>query len=204
MAVATGEIYQVTYQSSIQGQTVENVIHFRERTGTSTPAQIATSAQTFNTQLANLLPTAQIMTQIIIKQMTPLAFDEQLIVPTTASGQQSSAYLTNMVALIFTKRTGVSGKSHRGRVYVGAIPSVFTTDDNRLNTTGATAAGTFASAVMNAYKDGGTDAHLQIGVYSRAIGGSHPFTVAGWQPLTSLDTQIIFGSQRRRRVGVGI
>ncbi len=201
---SVGEIYQVTYQSTLQGQTFENVIHFRERTGASTPAQIITSANQFMTFMASIVCTTQTFTSIIVKQMTPLAFDETINIPTTASGVVSAPALPNMVAMVFTKRTGTAGKTHRGRIYIGGIPAGFTVDQNRLNGTGAAATGTFTSNVMGAYGAAGTDAHLQIGVYSRTIGGSHPFTVAGWQALTSLDTQLIFGSQRRRRIGVGI
>lgn len=201
---AIGEIYQVTFQSSIQGQQIENVVHFREVTGASTPAQIDTAAKNFFTLLANLLPVSQICTGIIVKQMTPLAFDERLLVPTTATGQQSAAPLNQIIALIFTKRTGVSGKSHRGRLYSSAVPSNMTSDGCRLNTTGGTIAGTFASSAIGQFGPSGTDGHLQLGVYSKAIGGSSPFTAAGWQPVLTLDTQIIFGSQRRRRVGVGV
>lgn len=204
MPPSTGQIYQVTYQATLAGQTIENVIHFRERTGTSTNSQIDTSIQGFMTQMSQTQTTDLVNTAIIVKQMTPLAFDERIVIPTTATGQQSSARFPSTVAVVLTKRTGVSGKSHRGRIYVAAVPTVFATSPDRLNTTGGTAFGTFASAVMGLYGDAGTDAHLQIGVYSRVIGGASPFTVAGWQPLTSIDTQLIFGNQRRRRVGVGI
>lgn len=201
---AIGEIYQVTFQSSIQGQQIENVVHFREVTGASTTAQINTAAQGFFTLLSNLLPASQILTGIIVKQMTPLAFDERLLVPTTATGAQSASPLNQILAIVFTKRTGVSGKSHRGRLYSSAIPSNMTNDGCRLNTTGGTICGSFASSVIGQYGPSGTDGHLQFGVYSKAIGGSSPFTAAGWQSVITLDPQIIFGSQRRRRVGVGI
>lgn len=204
MPPSTGQIYQVTYQQIIDGQTCENVIHFRERTGTSTPAQIAASVQPFLTAMAQIQVSSVTYSNIIVKQMTPLAFDESFVTPVTTSGANSSATFNNIVAMVFTKRTGVAGKTHRGRIYVGGVPTIFATDPNRLNTTGATATGTFISTVMGAYGDTGTDPHLQIGVYSRVLGGHSPFTVAGWQPLTGIDSQVIFGSQRRRRVGVGI
>jgi hypothetical protein len=201
---AVGQIYQVTYQQVLDGQVMENVIHYREITGASTPAQIRTSAELFWTFLTNVQATNVTYTSTIVKQMTPLAFDETITVPPTASGGLSSALANNVVACVLTKRTGTAGKTHRGRMYIGGIASIHWTDPNRLNTAGATAFGTFVGNVMGLYGPSGTDTHLQIGVYSRAIGGSHPFSLAGWQPLTSIDTQIIFGTQRRRRVGVGI
>lgn len=204
MAPASGQIYQVTYQQILDGQTLENVIHFRERTGTSTPAQIATSVQGFLVAMAQIQTNNVVYSNIIVKQMTPLAFDESFVTPSVTTGAQSSAVFNNVVSMVFTKRTGVAGKRHRGRIYVGGVPLIFATDPNRLNTTGTTATGTFISTVMGAYGETGTDAHLAIGVYSRLLGGTNPFTVAGWQQLTGIDSQVVFGTQRRRRVGVGI
>jgi hypothetical protein len=109
-----------------------------------------------------------------------------------------------VISAVITKRTGVAGKSHRGRVYIGGLPLTFATDPNKLNTTGATAIGTFTGQVIGTWGPSGSDPTLQIGVYSRKIGGTNPFTVAGWQAITALDGQIVFGTQRRRRVGVGI
>ncbi len=201
---AIGDIYQATYQSSIQGQTIENVIHFRGVAATETDGDVDTAVKLFGHYLCNLHVTTQIQTGIIVKKMTPIPFDERLVIPTDATGQQSAAALNQTVALVFTKRTGVSGKSHRGRIYVSAVPSNMSSDQCRLNVTGAGIAGTFVSQVIAAFGPSGSNGHLQFGVYSGAIGGLHPFTVAGWQPVTSMDPQIIFGNQRRRRVGVGI
>lgn len=201
---AIGDIYQVTFQSSIQGQTIENVVHFREVTGLSTDGQIDASVKAFMTQMANLWVTTQICTGIIVKKMTPVAFDERLVIPTTATGQQSAAVLNQTVALVLTKRTGVSGKTHRGRMYISGVPSNFTSDQCRLNVTGAGIVGTFCSNVIGTWGPSGSDGHLQFGVYSGVIGGHSPFTLAGWQSVTTLEPQIIFGNQRRRRVGVGI
>jgi hypothetical protein len=204
MTPPVGQIYQITFNQSLDGQTMQNVVHFQERTGGSTNAQIGTSANLFLAALSLLQTTAVVYDNIVVKQMTPVAFDEFLVTPTTASGQNSSAVFNNTVAMVFTKRTGTAGKTHRGRMYVGGIPTIFATDPNKLNLTGEAATGVFTASIMNTFGLSGTDAHLCIGVYSRTLGGSHPFTLAGFQILSDLPSQLIFGNQRRRRVGVGI
>src|SRR5436190_9879942 len=98
MPAASGEIYQVTYQQLLDGQTIENVIHFREQNGLSTPAQIATSAQSFLAALTNIQATAVTYINILIKQMTPVAFDEQIVTPTTTSGANAASIANNTVA----------------------------------------------------------------------------------------------------------
>lgn len=201
---AIGQIWQVTYQQSLDGQLLENVIHYQGIPATSTPAAVAAAAQQFWVFLQNIQATAVVYTAMIVKQMTPLAFDEQIVLPGTATGAVASAQFNNVISAVITKRTGTAGKSHRGRMYIGGIPLTFATDPNKLNTTGATALGTFTGNVMARYGPSGTDPTIQLILYSRAIGGTSPFTLAGAQPVTGLDAQIVFGTQRRRRVGVGV
>lgn len=201
---ATGQIYQVTYQMSAGGQAVENVLHFRELNGASTPAQIRSSAEGYLAHVAPLISNQCIFSNIIIKQMTPVAFDETVGPPvSTGSGTDSGALGNLQVALVLTKRTGTAGKTHRGRIYIGGISNA-QMSVNIINASYATLAGTAVSNIMGQYGPSGTDTHLQLGLYSKTIGGSSPFTVAGWQPVTSIDVQPILGAQRRRRVGVGI
>lgn len=201
---ASGEIYQVTYQMTSSGQTIENVLHFRELDGLSTPAQIAVSAEKYLTEIAALIVNQVAFTNMIIKQMTPVAYDETITPPvTTTSGSASNSPANNTIALIFTKRTGTAGKSHRGRIYLGGLnPSIM--GNNSLNSTGVTLASSVATALMGVFGPSGSDTHLQLGLYSKKIGGDKPFTVAGWMPVTKLDVQAVFGNQRRRRLGVGI
>lgn len=201
---ATGNIYQVTYQSKQNGQICEQILHYRELNGLSTPAQIRTAAENFWILIAPAISNQVTFQNMIIKQMTPLAFDETLGPPVTVSGgTNSSDPINNTLALVLTKRTGVAGKTHRGRLYINGIP-VSQADQVGLNVVGVGVWTGVTAGIMAEYGPSGTNTHLQIGVYSRSIGGFNPFTVAGWQPITSLDIQPVFGNQRRRRVGIGI
>lgn len=201
---AVGPVYQMTYQMSQEGQTVENVLHFRTLTGTETPAQIRTSAEFYLTAISPGISNQVIFTAIVIKQMTPIAFDQTVAPPaTTSTGANSSDPINNTLALILTKRTGVAGKKHRGRIYIPGIPAS-QAGQFGLNSAGAAVWTTIKNQIMATYGETGTDLNLRIGVYSRSIGGFNPFTTAGWQQLSGLDIQPIFGNQRRRRIGVGI
>lgn len=200
---AIGQIYQATYQQQCSGQLMETVLHFREKTGASTPTELANAASAFWPLLAEVQSTSVSYIQLILKQMTPIAFDEQLIPGgPPVVGSRGGGVTNNTLAIVITKRTGTAGKSHRGRMYIGG----FSGDDQNVNfvsSGGITHFTTFINDVMAMYGPSGTDAHLQLGLYSRSIGGSSPFTVAGWQPVTRLDLQTVIGNQRRRRFGVG-
>lgn len=201
---ATGEIYQYTFVQSYDGQTLENVLHFRERTAGVSEANLKLTAQNYWNTMQPMQTTAVAYVQCIIKRMTPVELDPIIAIPTgVVSGSQATAAHNSTIAIIFTKRTGTAGKSHRGRLYIGGTPSTWGID-RVVTAPGPATMGTFAGSLLAIFGEGGTDANMSLGVYSRSIGGTSPFTVAGWQQITRWDGQLVYGNQRRRRLGVGV
>lgn len=205
MPPATGELYQATYGMVIDGQQCENVIHFRANAVPGpTEADVKLSIERYLHAIAVIQVSTVSYNKIILKQMTPSAFDELIWVPTSiTTGAIGAVPVNNTVALIFTKRTGVAGKSHRGRIYLPGIASS-RVDVNRLNAFGLADSATVADTLTNVYGPAGVDTNFKAGIYSRVLGGSSPFTVTGWQQVTRYDPQTVLGNQRRRRPGVGI
>jgi hypothetical protein len=201
---AIGDIYQYTFVQICQGQTLETVIHMRAVVVAPTDAQLKLSAENWLLSQRAIQSTSVTYPQVIIKRMTPVPFDEIRYIPTgSVAGVVNETPANNTLAIVFTKRTGVAGTTHRGRMYIGGFPTTW--GQNKLeNPTGLTAVGTFAGELLAKFQEGGTDNSVVAGVYSRAIGGSTPMTLAGWQPITRWDPQLIYGNQRRRRLGVGI
>lgn len=201
---AIGDIYQYTFKQLLSGVVMETVVHMRAVVAAPTDAQLKLSAENWLLTQKNLQTSLVAYTQVIIKRMTPIAFDEILYTPTsTTTGANAGNPANSQLAIVFTKRTGVAGTSHRGRLYVGG----FSRDwgfQHVTDSSGLAAMGTAAGEWLAKFQEGGTDGSVVAGVYSRSIGGSLPFTLAGWQPITRWDPQLIFGAQRRRREGVGI
>jgi len=205
MAPAFGEIYQVTFQQLWRGQVMENVIHFRAKTNVITEAQIKADCQLWLNFFCNLQSTEVAYPAVLIKRMTPIPFDNITYTPVggAVGGVQATAAVNSTLAIVITKRTGVAGKTHRGRMYVGGYPASWGVDRVTV-APGPTTLGTFAGNVLAAFQEEGTSAALVAGIYSREIGGTTPFTLAGWQAITRWDPQLLCGNQRRRREGVGI
>lgn len=201
---AIGDIYQYTFMQLCQGLTFETVIHMRAVVAAPTDAQLKLSADNWLATMFSLQTNRVTYPQVVIKRMTPIPFDEILYVPTAiVAGQYNEGEMNSTVSLIFTKRTGVAGTSHRGRMYIGGFPASWGT--NRLTSgAGIAAVGAAAGNFLAKFQEGGTDGSVVAGVYSKSIGGIAPMTLAGWQPITRWDPQLIFGNQRRRREGVGI
>lgn len=201
---ATGDIYQFDFIQLLKLQILETVIHMRARTGLVTEDAIKASATNFLQTLAKGQCTEVTYPQVRVKRMTPLAFDQFLFAPPGInSGLINESPQNNQISLIFTKRTGVAGLRHRGRMFVGGFPIGWGVNQ-LLSGTPATTAGTMAGEFLAKFGEDGTDATFAAGVYSKEIGGTIPFTVAGWQAITRWDPQLTFGVQRKRKLGVGI
>jgi len=208
MAVATGELYQVTLTGLYQGQTIENVLMFRARTSGVTDAQIAGDLKTFWDLLRPVIQHDYVLTYMAVKRMTPTQLDT-FFVPATAgheAGAGTGGGVNSTIAAVITLRTGTAGKSHRGRMYLAPDDSGnCDTDGCRLSSGGLANYVTAFTNIKNLVDDAtGTALYVALGIYSRLIGGQNPFTVAGWQAVTQFVTQPILGNQRRRRLGRGV
>lgn len=201
---AVGDVYQFTFIQQLQLQILETVIHFRSiLPAQPTEAQVRATADNWLSTMKLIQTVFCTYPQVRVKQMTPLAFDQMMFAPTVLAGTINEQPQNNQISIIFTKRTGVAGLRHRGRMYVAGFPLVW-----GLNTllpgTPTVSMNTVAIELLSKFGEGGTDPTFVAGVYSKEIGGTLPFTVAGWQPITRWDPQITFGVQRKRRIGVGI
>lgn len=207
MAVAIGEIYRITLVMQAVGQQVENVLHFRERTGTSTDDQIKDDVRDFWTLYRALISSDVTLTELRAKRMTPIPLDTLIFQPHTgeSNGGLAANMGNNILAAVTTLRTGLSGKRHRGRVYTpGVSPAICTDLGNKISSSSLTARDGVWNSILAEFNDAtGTALHLALGIYSTLIGGSNPMTVAGWQAVVQYVNRPILGSQRRRREGVG-
>jgi len=201
---ASGEIIQVTHRYLNAGQLCENVLNFRERSPGKTNAQIDNDINLFINQIAQIQASDTTYLKPMWKRMTPVAFDESFTTLTGATqGAIGGGSTNSTIALVITERTGVAGGRHRGRMYIGGIPAAWV-NPNTLFGAGVAAANTFVADYLSVFDDAaGTSLHLACGIYSKITGGTMPYTLAGWQPCTSLVVQALFGTQRRRRIGVG-
>lgn len=201
---AIGDVYEYVFMQNLAGTVMETKIHMRAVVPAPTDAQLKLSAENWLLSMKPIQCGSVQYTRVIIKRVTPIAFDEILYTPTgTLNGAHADPPMNTQLALIFTKRTGVAGTSHRGRMYIGGFPAL-TGRDTITDATMAGLIGTCAGELLAKFQEGGTDGSVVAGVYSKTLGGTGPMTLAGWQPITRWDPQIIFGVQRKRRQGVGI
>jgi hypothetical protein len=200
---AVGEIIQVTLRGLYDGQLIENVINMRELVEATVDEALALSVEALRLTILARLNNGYVSLPAIYKRMTPVPLDEQFVPMTGATtGSGTGTACQSTVACVLTYRTGAAGKTHRGRTYLAPLSYNITSPD-RLNSDGLTAMNGLATTLMDQFGVDGSDLSLRLGIYSKVIGGAHPYTLAGWQQVTQVIPQTILGNQRRRRVGVG-
>jgi hypothetical protein len=206
MPPAAGEVFKAVIRQQLRGQAVQNVLFFRGQSGAESAAQLASE---LDTDLFPIWATIQASSLTYlgttITQVTPIALDlvisGHLIPP--ANGQRSTNTGANSLAAVFTLRTGVAGKTHRGRIYFGGIDTIDFPNDI-LTPAAATVYANAAASILTKWGPSGTSLFFKLGVYSRELGGTNPYTVAGWQQVTAIEPQAVICNQRRRRLGVGM
>lgn len=209
MPVASGELWQVTLNMQLLGQLFQNVLMFRERgTTVHSNAEIIGACQAFWHIYRDTISHQVQLQSMVAKRMTPVAFDSIIAPPASGevAGTEPDDPVNPTTAMVVTLRTGVSGKTHRGRVYTPGIATGALLEYGQALTSAAqTRYQGKWSDIMALFDDAtGTSLVFALGIYSRVIGGTTPHTVAGWQAVSQPVVNFILGNQRRRRLGVGV
>jgi hypothetical protein len=206
------DIYQLRVKGQIDAQETNNVLHFRCASGAGDDDVLThlvlVLMNCFVTHLIPVLPQNAFLNSIIWKKVSP-ALGPETETPFTPSqqGAGDDQALPSFCSAVFSIRTAVGGRSHRGRMYLAGIPESQTTQSSL--TSGDpyyTALLAFAACVVASFIPGdpvGTHSWA-MGVYSRKIGGSHfPYGGNGFTPMTSFVPHTEIGTTRSRKVGRG-
>ena len=184
------------------GQTCENV-HYFEMGGPFSPVQFGAFGDTlvawWKTWFVNMYPATVTLQEIVLTDMTFQAapgaiFTAGLPVVCTRAGAQ----LPNNVALCFTKRTTLRGRSYRGRTYFGPLTE---TDVTAHIANASIIDGMITRMEDLRVMDVGADTWQMVIVSTRA---NNDWRTEGLTtPVNSISTDGIVDSQRRRLPGRG-
>jgi len=209
---AQNDAYQVRIIGRQEGQETQNVMHFRCASGAGDDDVlthlILVLAQCFIDHVLPVLSSSWTFEKILWKRVTPTLGEEIESVPAgAAAGGGNAAALPSYCAVVFSVKTGVGGRSHRGRFFIPGIPENVTTD-SFLDTGNAFWTGMLAFAaclVTNFVIGDPPGAHAwQMEVYSRKIGGAaFPYGASGYTPMKSVTPRDLIATQRSRKVGRG-
>jgi len=190
-------INRVTVTGVCLGQTMQNVLHFRNPDGgVSLPNVCIDIRDNFLNSMSNNSTSSHAYTLIRAEEVgtsTPAA-PATLAIGITGVGTPTTTHV--VLCFIWKLRTALGGRRGRGRIYVQAPRA-----DWIANSVPTTAGinymqGTVIPAIMARYGPSGTSA-LDLGVCSR----SDP---TDFKAVESIAVANYCGVQRRRNIGVGI
>jgi len=209
-SAAVNDCYQVRLIGSIEGQQTVNVFHFR-CTGADDDVLthlVLVFAQCFIDHMLPVLSSAWSLTEIRWKRVTPTLGIEFISVPVGAgAGGGGAAALPSYASVVFSERTALGGRSHRGRSYFAGIPEA-ATNGSQLDTGHAFWAGAlaFAVCVISNFVPGDPPGSPSwaLCVYSRKIGGAaFPYGLSGFTQVREYVPAALLGTTRSRKVGRG-
>lgn len=199
-----GDIYKVTLDATYHGQQINNVWHFR---GTQPISNIndllAAVLDCIRTALLPGLASEFRLNSLRGRTIHPVVTDDVILAAAAGDvGAIAGDGLPSFNAAVVSIKTGIAGRSKRGRFYLAGIPengqSLSGMSDAQLAAIVAFAvcmAGKFISA---------TSTHpYWLGVLSRKLSAPPSNPNAGFQNGTVLTVHRAIKSQNRRKVGRG-
>lgn len=196
------QVAQVESIYSMNGQVVENVLHYQMPGPTDIIGLTALASAwlaEWNANMKAYIPTEVTLTNVRVTDLTTAVspvvnFGTGL--PT--AGTQSGALLPNNVTCVFTKRTALRGRSQRGRIYWPGL--------GEPNVTNNAVSGALVSAIIAGLNNMRTvttvDGDYEMVVVSRYT-GNVPRITGIFTPVTGFTSDGVVDSQRRRLPGRG-
>lgn len=217
MPVTPRQLYCIKIIGELHGQATETRFWFRGA-DTSTWTTVKNELTSLNSDfLTNVVPayksfcnqnwSAKTMLSV---QMTavPGEFIDNVL---TGGGVQTGDALPTFCAGLLSLRTGFTGRSRVGRIYLPGV-SEDLSGQSRLEGAYLALLQSLGGTLLSRYGPSGSFAHARIGVFSRKLGvtrniGPPPslsYSLNGWTQITACIARNEIATQRKRKLARGI
>lgn len=203
--MAIGDVVRLQLRGRLHGQAVYNVLHFRYKTaGASDAALASTVAQAFATALRAHQSNEFTWESAVARALVPARDAVAVPMPSGTIGQVVANSLPAVCAAVIKLGTGVPGREHRGRLYLGGIPATVETD-SRLDSAYVSDLQSTMAQLVATYGAGGSDPDYEWGIFSRKRGGfKDPFSAIGFEAIHYAVARDFVATFNLRKVTRGI
>lgn len=178
---------EAVIQGSMGGKAVYNILNFQKPGGYDETDILALATLVdlwWGTDLVPLLNVGYAYVQTLARGLENLNDYEATVSDTAGSGTVTGGPAGNNAALCLTHRSGLTGRSARGRTYIGGIPASVMLSATTVTTT-------FVNDIVNAFDNilsVASAAGWVFSVLSRYSGGA-PRTTAVHFPIVSIEAR---------------
>lgn len=202
--MAAGDILELRFHQNWIGSNCINVFHFEQVTGLLTSQSLIDYWMTNTLPLWRPLQTMGVTYQTSFAQtIWPVAFDVSLANPPQLNGAWGAQDLPQFCAVVVQKKTGLAGRSKRGRFFMAGFPENAATG-GLINTDMATQFTTFQNGMFNQYCGQAPASGFRMVVLSKQQ-NKQPVELGpgATTPVVEFKYVSTIGVQRRRKLGVG-
>lgn len=205
--MAVNDLYRTAFSVQVSGQTTVNVMYFKQlNSSLQDDAQSAANIITpiLSTAYSNVLASNSTnpVSNVTCTRVSRLFADTGTAIGNVGPGIGGDV-MPALVACTVKIKTGFAGKTRRGRIFVGGVPSVFVAFST-VSTTAIARYQLFMDGIRNNFMGGAPVSGFQLGVFSRTRYAilSNPFDDY-FKPATQLVLNGAIASMRSRKFGVG-
>jgi hypothetical protein len=200
-----GDIYEVAVEQLLHNNQIINVFHLR---GEEPGATIELAANNVKTTITNYLRPAQGVdlhyVKVRARGLTPPYEQYEDDFASSVTGQRNELCAANQLAIVTSLKTGLAGRSRRGRHYLGGITMGDINDDGTIAPSRLAIVEGAWSNIMALFGLNAANPLFMIGCWSRLLAGTTPpYNTDAFRPYRTAIVRNVFATQRRRRLGVG-
>jgi hypothetical protein len=203
--MALNDIIRLTFQQRQFNQLIQNVLHFRVNNILKGPADLLAQFDTFigsewKTHQMNSVEYVLLTAQVVL----PPSEDLFSRVPTTTTAAINGASVPGQVAAVIGLRSNKANRSKNGRLFLAGC-GILGISNGQMSEAQRNELAVFAGALLATFGPSQLTTDFSLVVFSRAKPAtpSAPAKEASYEEVVAVRVGAIYGTQRRRRIGVG-
>lgn len=203
--MALNDIIRLTFTQAQFNQLYQNVLHFRINNLLLGKSDLLNQFDAFITAEWKNHQMNSIEYRLLTAQ-TVLPLDEDVLskVPTTPTAAINGAAVPGQVSAVIALRSNKANRRKNGRFFLAGC-GILGIQNGQMSEAQRNELAVFAGALLAAFGPNQLTSDFSLVVFSRPAVATptRPAREASYEPVTAVRVGAIYGTQRRRRIGVG-
>lgn len=203
--MAVNDIIRLTFQQRQYNQLIQNVLHFRVNSPLLGEADLLNQFDAFiGSEWKNHQMNSVEYVLLTAQKVLPHSEDLFSKVPTTTTAAIAGVSVPGQVAAVIGLRSNKANRSKNGRMYLAGC-GILGINQGQMSDAQRNELAAFAAALLNTFGPNALTHDFSLVIFSRERPATptKPAHEASYEPVVAMRVGAIYGTQRRRRIGVG-